>query len=56
MPGDTGGLQHGISCLPHLLRMVGQVLDGGLRGGVLLGGFPRFLVDDSGGTAVPHHF
>ena len=34
MPGDTGGVQCGTSGPPYPLRILGQPLNGGSRGGV----------------------
>ena len=38
MPGDIGGVQRGNSGMQNPLGVLGQTLDGGLRGRVLRGG------------------
>ena len=56
MPGDPGGVHRGTSGLPHPLRIQGQVLDGGSRGGIIQGGITRFSGGNPRGPAAPHRF
>ena len=56
MPEYIGGVRCRTSVPPHPLRILGQASDGGSRGGILHGGFPRFFGGRSGGPSAPHHF